>query len=177
MRGCIIMNILIVYGSKHGSAKQCAETLTKGLQGKVDLCNIKEDSAPSLAKYDKVIIGGSIYAGTMHKEVREFCTKNLNELKNKKLGFFICCMNKKAAENQLNSAFPQDLLNIAVAKKNFGGQFKFKEMNFFEKLITKMVSKSLAKDDPSLVVDTKKDISLLSQQNINDFIKMMNKAS
>jgi menaquinone-dependent protoporphyrinogen oxidase len=171
------LNTLIVYATKHGSAKECAETLTKGLSGKVDVYNLKENGALDLSKYDKVIIGGSIYAGTMHKEIKDFCTKNLDELKNKKLGFFICCMNKKEAEKQLNNAFPQELLDIASVKKSFGGQFKFKEMNFLEKLITKMVSKALAKEDPSLAVDTKKDISMLSQENISEFVSLMNSAS
>lgn len=168
------MNTLIIYATKHGSAKKCAEILSGKLNGKVDLCNIKEGVVPELAQYEKIVIGGAIYAGTVQRELSEFCTKNQETLREKKLGFYICCMNAKEAEKQLNNVFPAELLKSASAKKSFGGEFKFKEMNFFEKLITKMVSKSLAKDDPSLQVDTKKDISMLSEENINSFAELMN---
>lgn len=170
------MNTLIVYSTKHGSAKKCAEILAKKFTGKVDLCNLKCDSIPNLTEYDKVIVGGSIYAGTLTKDSKDFCTKNLDELKGKQLGFYICCMNKKEAGKQINNAFPKELLDLAWAKESFGGEFKFSEMNLMEKLITKVVSKALAKEDASLTIDTKKDLSLLSEETINKFSQLMNKA-
>jgi menaquinone-dependent protoporphyrinogen oxidase len=170
------MNAIIIYGTKHGSTKKCAEMLSERLTGKVDLCNIKEDKSPNLSQYDKVILGGAVYAGTIPKELREFCTKNLNALKEKKLGLYICCMNDKEVEKQLNSVFPQELLSSAVVKKGLGGEFKFKEMNFFERLITKVVSKSLSKEDPSLAIDMTKDLSMLSEENIDEMARLMNKA-
>lgn len=168
------MNTLILYVSKHGAAKKCAEILSEKLTGKVDLCNIKTDRIPDLSQYDKVIVGSCIYAGRAHKEVNEFCTKNMDVLKGKRLGLYICCMNKKAAEMQLNGAFPEELLKCATVKESLGGEFKFKEMNFVEKLITKMVSKTLSKDDPSIVIDMKKGLSMLSEEKINKFSSLMN---
>lgn len=123
-----------------------------------------------------MIIGGSIYAGTIRKEVKEFCSANVNELSGKKLGLFISCMNAKEAEKQLNMNFSKELFDHAIAKENLGGEFKFKEMNFFEKLVTRMVSKMLAKDDPSLVIDMKKDLSMLSAENIGRLAQLMNKS-
>jgi menaquinone-dependent protoporphyrinogen oxidase len=170
------MNTLIIYATKHGSSKKCAEMLLDKLIGKVDLYNVKDGKDPDLSLYDKVIIGGSIYAGAVAKELTEFCRKNLDVLKEKKLGLYICCMNDKEAEKQINNVFPQELLNCSIVKKSFGGEFKFKEMNFFEKLIAKVVSKSLAKEDPSATIDTKKDIYMLSEESINEFANTMNKA-
>ena len=168
------MNTLIVYATKHGAAEKCSKILLEKLGGKVDLCNLKQIQEIDLSKYNKVIVGGSIYAGRIQKEVTQFCVNHLNTLKDKKVGLFICCMNKNSGEVQLNSAFPQELLSIAVAKENFGGEFKFKEMNFFERLITKMVSKSLAKEDSSITtVNGKEDISMLLEDNINKFVKLM----
>lgn len=169
------MNTLIIYATKHGSTKRCAELLSSKLTGKVDLCNIKEDKVPELTAYDKVIIGGAVYAGSIAKELSGFCTKNLHILKEKKLGLYICCMNKKETDKQLNTAFPQELLNCAIVKKSLGGEFRLKEMNFFERLITKMVSKTLAKENPSLNIDTKKDLSMLSIESMDELVKLMNK--
>jgi len=95
------MNTLIVYTTKHGSSKECAEALSKGLKDKIDLCNLKENMTPDLSQYETVIIGGSIYAGRVQKELSDFCSKNINKLKEKKIGLYICCMNNKEAEKQL----------------------------------------------------------------------------
>lgn len=169
------MKTLIVYGSKHGTAKRCAEILSDRLKGEVEIYNVKDGKIPAAGQFDNIIVGGSIYAGLIQKEIKEYCQKNIEIIKQKRAGLFICCMVKDAVENQIAAAFPQELLNAAVAKESFGGEFKFKEMNFFEKAITKMVGKSLAKNDPVLAkADLKSNISMISEENINRFALQMN---
>ncbi len=169
------MNTLIIYASKHGCAEKCSGMLAKNLTGKVDTCNLNEGRVPELTMYDKVIIGGSIYTGRIQKEVNEFCQKNLGLLRNKKVGLFICCINKNAADTQLEASFPEGLVSSASIKESFGGEIRFSKLNFFEKGITKMVSKALAKEDPSFpALDTKKDMSMLSEDKINKFAQVMN---
>ncbi|WHH57137.1 flavodoxin domain-containing protein [Petroclostridium sp. X23] len=169
------MNTLIVYGTKHGTTEKCASLLSKKLNGKVDLHNLKTAGIPDIAPYDKVIIGGSIYAGRIQKEISQFCTQNLNAFKNKKMGLFICAMFKDNAEAQLKNSFPEELLNAACAKECFGGEMKFSVMSFGEKFITKMVSKMAAKKDATLPpLDTKKDISLICEETIDQFAELMN---
>jgi len=167
------MSTLIVYATKHGSAEDCAKILGEKLQGKVDLYNIKKDMVSDLSQYDKIIIGGSIYVGKVQKEISEFCIKNSNELQKKKLGFFICCMNNKNAEDQLKNSFPEELISKAVAKKSFGGEFRFKKMNFMERFIIKKVAKS---DENLPSVDTNKDISQISEDSITEFANLINNA-
>ncbi|MBL4937065.1 flavodoxin domain-containing protein [Clostridium sp. YIM B02515] len=137
------MNTLIVYTSKYGCTEKCAELLTKELNDKVDIINLKNAGDIDISKYDKVIIGGSIYIGRIQKEVTEFCSKNLDKLKEKGIGLFICGMQEGEAINtELNQNFPSELLNIAAAKEYLGGEFIFDKMNFMEKLIVKVVSKA-----------------------------------
>lgn len=171
------MNTLIIYASKHGTAEKCAAKLSEKLTGKVELHNIKGSMIEDFTQYDKVIIGGSMYAGKIQKEISEFCSKNLSMLKDKKIGLFICCMVKNSTESQINSSFPQELLNSTVVKESFGGEFRFKEMSLMEKAITKVVSKMLAKTDDRLgKLDMKKDISMISEENIDKFAQLMNNA-
>jgi menaquinone-dependent protoporphyrinogen oxidase len=166
---------LVIYASKHGSAEKCAAKLSERLSEETYLCNLKDGKIPELLQYERIIIGGSIYAGRIQREVSEFCINNINELMGKKLGFYICCMNKGASETQLKDAFPQELFNNAIAKESFGGEFKFRDMNFMEKTITKMISKVLAKDNPDIpAIDMKKDLSLLSEEKIDKFAGLMN---
>lgn len=159
------MKTLIAYATKYGCTERCAAALSEKISGDVELCNLKGVKAVDLSQYDRVIVGGSVYMGKIQKEVKEFCSKNLSRLTDKKTGLFICCMGEgEVAETELNSSFPQELLSNAVAKEYFGGEFILTKMNALDRLIVKKVSK------------TDKDISNILEDNINRFAQMMNNA-
>lgn len=160
------MKTIIIYATKHGFTKKCCEKLSEKLNGQVELYNLKENKTVELVQYDKVIIGGSVYVGQIQKEVKEFCLKHIDELKKKKLGLFICGMveEDKAAE-ELNNFFSEELINSAVVKGNFGGEFIFSKMNFFERFIIKKIAK------------TSKDISNFKEENVNKFAEKINSAN
>jgi menaquinone-dependent protoporphyrinogen oxidase len=171
------MSTLIVYGTKHGTTGRCASILAKKLTGEVTLHDLKDGEVTNLDKYDRIIVGGSIYAGRVLKAVSTFCARNKDVLKGRKLGLYICCLFRDNAETQLRGAFPEELLDFASASENFGGEAMFSDMNFAERLITKMVSKSLTgRGDGSTPVDTKKDMSMLIEENIVNFAREMNMA-
>lgn len=159
------MNTLIVYGTKHGCAEKCAGILAQRLGGKADVKNLKGIGELDLSQYSNVIIGGSIYVGKIQKEVSEFCTRNIEALKNKKLGLFICGMQNEAYEAEFNAAFPKELLEISSAKEFFGGEFIFKKASFFERMAIKMIAK------------TDKDVLNISDGAIDSMAKKMSAAS
>lgn len=158
------MKTLIIYGTKHGSAEKCSKLLKDKLQGEVTIVNIKKDNVPDIISFDNIIIGGSIYMGQIQKEIKGFCLKNLNVLKDKKVGLFICGLNDKDVSTQLNNSFPEVLLTNGAAKEYFGGEIIFKNMNFFERFIMKKMAK------------TDKDVSKLLEENIDKFAQLINKA-
>ncbi|HHZ01235.1 MAG TPA: flavodoxin [Tissierellia bacterium] len=136
------MNTLIVYASKYGCAEKCAMELSKEFDGNVETVNLKENQRIDLDKFDKVIIGGSVYIGKIQKEVTDFINKNLKELLERKIGLFICGMQEgNELEKEIADNFPADLLNRAKSVKHFGGAFDFKKMNFMEKAIVKKIVK------------------------------------
>lgn len=156
---------IIAYASKHGGTEECAKVLAAKTNSETVLYNLKEKKQIDLTTYDKVIIGGSIYAGRIQKEVSEFCAKNQNELKGKKLGLFICGMSEgEESKKLITSSFPKELLSEALTIDNFGGKFDFSKMNFMEKIIVKKVAK----------IDS--DTSNLSESKINQFAQIMNEA-
>ncbi len=168
------MKTLIAYGSKHGAAKKCAQMLKQKIAGEVEIVDLKQTKDCNLKQYDQVIVGGSIYAGMIQKEVTAFCTQNLEILGQKKLGLFICCMSENDADKQLEKVFPPELLKTAIIKKSCGGAFDFKQMNVMEKMIIKMVSKAQAKNDPNTKpVNTKESVSMLNIENINAIAEAM----
>ena len=157
------MNTLIVFSSKHGCTEKCTDFLAKELNNKPDIVNLKSYKDVNLSLYDKVIIGGSIYMGKVQKEVSEFCLKNLEELKEKNIGLFICGMQEGDSINtEINQNFPKELIEMATVIKHFGGEFNFSKMNFFEKLIVKIIAK-ISSNKSNILND-----------NINSFAKTMN---
>lgn len=157
------MNALIAYSSKYGCTKKCVELLHKELNGNVEIINLQTSKNIDLSKYNKIIIGGSIYMGMIQKEVKEFCNNNLEVLKEKQIGLFICGMQEgKFITTEINENFPKELLEASIIKEHFGGEFTFSKMKFFEKMIVKMISK------------TSSDKSNILKDNINKFALEMN---
>lgn len=156
------MNTLIVYATKHGCSESCARMLCKQLTGNVELYNLKEGRVPVLAKYDRVIIGGSIHMGKIQKEVHDFCTNNIDILFDKKIGLFVCGMLFEKANEELNNSFPKELLTQAIAKEFFGGEYRFNRMNYIDRLIVKKVAK------------VNNDVSQVKEENITRFAALMN---
>lgn len=158
------MKTLIVYATKNGCTEKCATILSQKLSGPVDLCNLRTVKSLDLSLYDTVVIGGSVYMGQIRKEVREFCTKQLTQLQEKKLGLFICCMREGTeAETQLDTVFPKELVTQAVVKGWFGGEFNFSKMNFLEKMIVKKVA------------NVDQDRSNIQENHITTFAQLMGK--
>ncbi|OPJ56257.1 flavodoxin domain-containing protein [Alkalithermobacter paradoxus] len=157
------MNTLIAYFSKYGCSEKCAINLSKKLNGNVDLLNLKKSGSIDLSKYDKVIIGGPIYIGKISKEVSQFCSENLDLLKTKKLGLYICGMRENDyIDIQINASFPKDLIDNATSVEYFGGEFIFEKMNFIDRLITKKVAK------------VNNNVSNILEENIDKLARVMN---
>ena len=136
------MKALILYASRHGCTETCARRLKEQLEGTVDLCRLSKMSEVSLSDYETIIIGGSIHAGRIQNEVSAFCSEHLADLKEKKLGLFLCCMEEgQKADQQFREAFPGDLIDHAAATGVFGGEFNFERMNFIEKILVKKIAR------------------------------------
>ncbi len=136
------MKTLIAYATKYGCTEKCAKRIAEELGSDADLLDLGKSSSVSLADYETVIIGGSVYIGKVQKEVSEFCRKHMEELKSKRLGLFICGMAEgEAMETELKSSFPEELLERAAAKEFLGGEFMVDKMNFLDKFMIKKMAK------------------------------------
>ncbi|MDI6871414.1 MAG: flavodoxin domain-containing protein [Bacillota bacterium] len=133
------MRTLIAYSTEHGATRDYAEALARELSGEVVLVNLRENPSPDASSFGQVVIGSAIYAGQAQKEVRDFCARNLDALRPKRLGLFICCWFQDQAERQLQAAFPPELLDSAVIKSALGGRINLGELSFFERLAAKVV--------------------------------------
>lgn len=122
------MNTLILYATKYGATKQIAEQLASELGSNVTIQNI-HDGKPSIAAFDTVILGGSIYMNKIQHDVTSFLRANEKELIKKRLGLFISCYTPPETEGYLEQFFPTALLSHAQAKDMLGGLMQYDKMN------------------------------------------------
>ena len=123
------MKTVIVYATKYGCTKRCAEILKSYLNGEVNIIQAKADKI-NLAEYDAVLIGGSVYMGKIRKEITHFCKRNLKQLLRKKIGLFACCYTTNGTEGFFETLFPLDLLKHASYVTSVGGKMDYEKMNF-----------------------------------------------
>jgi menaquinone-dependent protoporphyrinogen oxidase len=158
------MRNLIIYASKHGTTEKCSRILSTYLDGYTTIINIAREKLPELDYYDTIITGGSIHVGQIQKSIKKFCNSNETYLTEKRLGLFIChMMDGDAAVYEFETAFPEKLKEIALAKGMFGGELILNKMNVFEKFLTKRVNKIYG------------TASMLNEQAIREFADRINK--
>ena len=156
------MKTLIVYATKHGCTEKCANELKNNITGEIELLNLKKSAKTDLNNFGAIIIGGSIHVGQIQKKVKQFCLNNLDLLKKKKVGLFVCCMEQgEKATSQFNEAFPEELIKHASATGIFGGEFNFEKMNFFERAIVRKIA------------NIDKTVSKINEENISQFVNEM----
>lgn len=157
------MNTLILYGSKHGCTETCAQMLVDRLSGEVDRINVNQKTDLDLSKYDTVVVGSPVYVGQILKEVRTFTDTHLNELKEKRLGLFICGMQEEhTLREELEINYPEELRKAALVRACFGGEYHYDTMNLVEKMIIRKVAK------------VKTDVSEIREETIREFAQTMN---
>ncbi|WP_368645710.1 flavodoxin domain-containing protein [Alkalibacterium putridalgicola] len=157
------MKTLIAYASKHGCTEKCANMLEEQLEGEIEKIDLKEKTEVDFSQYDTVVLGSPVYVGKILKEVDIFAKTNLNELKQKTIGLFICGMQEEhTLRNELEVNYPPELQEKAVVRDCFGGAFDFNEMNFAEKMITKKVAK------------VTEDVSAIREDVIQNFAETLN---
>jgi menaquinone-dependent protoporphyrinogen oxidase len=134
------MKTLILYATKHGAAHEIARRIASKINGAI-LHDLKQGGIPSLSDFDSVIIGSSVYAGAVRKEVKTFLSQNTGALRGKKLGLFLCGLDISKEEEYFNANFSPDILQAAEAKSFLGGIFNPKKAGFIERMIMKAVTK------------------------------------
>jgi menaquinone-dependent protoporphyrinogen oxidase len=159
------MNILIAYASQYGCTEKCAIMLSANLKNSGSLVSVVDLGGKQkiiLSEYDTVIIGGPVMMGKINPRVKRFIDENLSELLKKKIGLFICGFTEES-KKELADNFPQELLNIALAKGYFGYEFNLEKMNFAMRAIIRKIAK----------ID--KNVSNIFEDNIKDFAADMKK--
>ncbi len=136
------MKNLILFTSKHGTTEKCVFKLKENLESETTVANINAFKPDDISEYHNVIIGAPIYAGKINKKMKSFIQEYKNIILKKNIFLFLCCgAEEKKWEKQMQSVFPQEFYNSAIAKENFGYEYNLEDMNIFEKTIIKKIAK------------------------------------
>ncbi|MEN8158154.1 MAG: flavodoxin domain-containing protein [Bacteroidota bacterium] len=133
---------LIAYSTTLGCTEQCASKLKEDLGNGVEMVRISRRRRYQLKEFNTVIVGGSIHEGMIQRSVYKFCEDNLDELLQKEVGLFVCCIDPDANEKELiERAFPEKLVKHALASGFFGGELNIKKMNLLQKIMTRKAAR------------------------------------
>ena len=155
------MKNLIIYASKTGTTEKCAKEINRQLKDSkmVNILNQNED----INRYDLIIVGTPIRMGMIDKKIGKFLINNIETLKSKKVAYFICCGFNENWKSYYEQNIPKDLLDTAIIYDTFGGEMDIQKQKGFDKLVIKMVSKKIYKNEK---------IEILNE-NIERFIKLL----
>lgn len=113
------METLIVYGTKTGASKECAELLGKKIKNVtiIDIDQVK----PNIDEFSHIIIGAGVRNDKMYKPIRDFLKKNQADLLSKKLACYLCNSKPKTTEEVIITSIPEAIREQAVEIVSFGG--------------------------------------------------------
>lgn len=117
------MRTLILYASKSGASRECAELLWARLAD-CSICDITKD-LPDIEPYDTVIIGSGIRMGKLYRPVRAFIRKNMNLLLSKNTAFYLCNAYPDSVQKAIETNIPQQLRDQAACIDSLGGKPPF----------------------------------------------------
>lgn len=157
------MKTLIVYGTTYGYAQECAHTLKSLLRGDVEAVDAKNALTLSLASFDQVVIGSSVYMGQVQKSVKKFCALRKEELMDKRLGLFLCCGSPESFSQTLATAFPEELRKQFISTECFGGRIDPSKMNLLHRTIMRMITKSAASGKTPSIIECPENIQKMAQ--------------
>jgi menaquinone-dependent protoporphyrinogen oxidase len=136
------MNVLIAYRTRYGATRRCARLMQERIRGEVTLADLREDSRPPLERFQVVLIGGSIYAGRIQREIGAFCERHREELLGRRVGLFLCCLYEgERAQAQLAESFPPWIGAHAFSRRVLGGELVLERLKPLDRLLIRAMGK------------------------------------
>ncbi|KUK21624.1 MULTISPECIES: flavodoxin domain-containing protein [Pseudothermotoga] len=138
----MIVKVLVAYDTYTGTTEKCAKILAEKFK-EARIINLAKGYGVVLNEYDCVVVGSYVHAGKISKRVKKFCEKNIENLRGKKIGIFLCMLGEeKDFEEYVSRNFSSQFLDLVKAKDYFGGELNYERMNFVFRFILKLIVKN-----------------------------------
>ncbi len=117
------MKTLILYATKSGATRECAEILAN----KIPNCSIFDLSKniPNIEEVDNLIIGSGVRMGHVYNPVKKFIANNIEEILDKNIAIYLCNAYPDTFLKTLGSDFAKILINKSICVESFGGKPPF----------------------------------------------------
>ena len=135
--------MIILYYSRHGFTKKCAEIIMEHLQGsgEIRMQDMAETGSWTVASGESVVMGFPIYKGCLPSAVKKYLDSHRAELTAGPLAVFLSALSsRKTAEEYLNSLLPPEILKNIQIKGFFGGALVWENLSFIEKILFRMIN-------------------------------------
>ena len=118
------MKTIILYASKSGAARECAELLAS----KLPECAVYDlkNEVPDIRDAEMVIIGAGVRMGKTYGAARRFINKNLDTLTSKRTALYLCNADPETYEKAVEKNFPAELITHSICTMSFGGKMPFR---------------------------------------------------
>jgi menaquinone-dependent protoporphyrinogen oxidase len=141
------MNVLVAYGSRHGSTAEIAERIgdrlrLAGLQAEV--FDVSEQPDP--AAYDAVVLGSAVYLGSWRREVASFAREHIAALATRPLWMF---SSGPLAETSLEEPKPVAELRGVLQPRDhriFQGELVKSRLSMPEKVVVAAIGSRMKKE-------------------------------
>lgn len=131
------MKITIIYGSKYGTTKNLAKHFGEVLSAEVYEANESVDIHDS----DIIILGSSVYAGTLNKSLKVWINSHQQQLQDKRVFLFLCCLQTDEGKKVIQDNLGEEFISKFSYMECLGGVIDYSKMNFIEKKIINMINK------------------------------------
>jgi menaquinone-dependent protoporphyrinogen IX oxidase len=136
------MRTLILYSTKSGCARACAELIAARIEGSE--CHEIKAGAPLIAQADLVVLGSGVHAGRMYKPFRKCVNDNLDLLLGRKLAFYSCNALPGTLGAIVEKNIPARLAAHALSIESLGGKKPFVKADGLEWLETDAFERLIA---------------------------------
>lgn len=160
------MKTLIIYSTKGGVSRQCAEMLADKLSPsiEVDIYDI-QDNPPSPEDFDVAVIGGSIRMGALNKKLRAYLKANASALSNMPTAIFMCCGFTESFDDYVKMQISPSI-TASLGVHCFGGELKPEKLKGLDKLIVRIVRSSLKTEDADFPNEDRSPLPEIVPENI-----------
>lgn len=141
------MKTVVIYKSNYGSTEIYAKWIAEDL--KADLLKSEKVNPSDFQKYDIIVYGGGLYAGSVNGI--SLLTKNLTKIQGKELFLFAVGssdMTVLETTNAISNAVRQKLPEVLLKQLHiyhFRGGMQYSKMSFVHRTMMKMMIKMLRK--------------------------------
>lgn len=131
-----LLKSIILYESKAGFTKKCADYILKHNEADISLISIFKGD---LNKYETVVLMTPVYMGKVTKKFKEFITLKRELLLTKRIIMVFVGMNYEAFDSMISQNIDKDLKEHAEIIYG-GGAYYLEKLNFVERRILKSVA-------------------------------------